>query len=72
MLKMLDIASGIEIQNLTVIVILKVSVKTMITEKNTVSVITLTSQYIYHVSRALIQLLKVVLLQTFTHEDCLP
>ena len=46
MLKMLDIAPGIEIQNLTVIVILKVSVKTMITEKNTVSVITLTSTYI--------------------------
>ena len=49
MLEILDIASGIEIQNLTVIVILKVSVKTMITEKNTVSMITLTSTYIvYH------------------------
>ena len=45
MLKILDIASCIEIQNLTVIVILKLSVKTMITEKNTVSVITLTSKY---------------------------
>ena len=70
MLKMLDIASGIEIQNLTVIVSLKVSVKTMITEKNSFS--DNTDFYIYHVARALIQLWKVVLLQTFINDDCLP